>query len=125
MRLWLGTQLVIILTDPKDVEAVLTNMKLITKSSEYEFLKPWLGTGLLTSTGSKWMSRRKIITPAFHFKILEDFVETFDKQSSILVRNLKQFQGRGEFNIFPITALCALDVICGNLIGNQFNYLLF
>jgi cytochrome P450 family 4 len=77
-------------------------------------LKPWLNTGLLTSTGSKWISRRKILTPAFHFKILEDFVETFDTQSSVLVEKLRKFEGRGEFNIFPLTALCALDIICGS-----------
>lgn len=117
--MWLGPQLVFVMTDPKDVEVVLTSMKLITKSDEYEFIKPWLNTGLLTSTEKKWISRRKIITPAFHFKILEDFVETFDRQTTILVEKLKIFEGRGEFNIFPLTALCALDVICGNL--NQFN----
>lgn len=88
---------------------------MITKSTEYDFIKPWLNTGLLTSTGQKWLSRRKVITHAFHFKILEDFVESFDKQSTILVEKLKKFEGRGEFNIFPLTALCALDVICGNL----------
>lgn len=138
IRIWLGNQLVIIMIDPVDVDvnistietslttlmialikhqfafqAVLTNMKLITKSNEYNFMTPWLGTGLLTSTGWKWLSRRKVLTPAFHFKILEDFVEIFDAQSSILVKKLKKFEGRGEFDIFPLTALCALDVICG------------
>ena len=97
----------------KLLKDILTNMKLITKSDEYDFMKPWLGTGLLTSTGKKWMNRRKILTPAFHFKILEDFVDIFDKQSSILVGKLRKFEGQGEFDIFPLTALCALDVICG------------
>lgn len=95
-------------------QVVLTNMKLITKSNEYDYLKPWLNTGLLTSTDQKWISRRKIITHAFHFKILEDFVEIFDKQSSILVEKLKRFEGQEVFNIFPLTALCALDIICGD-----------
>lgn len=90
-------------------------MKLITKSDEYEFLKPWLNTGLLTSTGPKWINRRKVLTHAFHFKILEDFVESFDKNSSILVQKLRKFENLSEFNIFPETALCALDVICGIL----------
>lgn len=119
VRVWLGNQLLLVMVDPKDVEVVLTSTKLITKSDEYEFLKPWLNTGLLTSTDQKWISRRKIITPAFHFKILEDFVETFDRQTTILVRKLQVFEGREEFNIFPLTALCALDVICGKLVPSS------
>lgn len=78
-------------------------------------MKPWLGTGLLTSTGKKWASRRKIITPTFHFKILEQFVEIFDEQSDIFVKKLEQFKDQRAFNIFPLTALCALDIICSKL----------
>jgi cytochrome P450 family 4 len=52
---------VILLTDPKYAEYILGSQKHITKSSEYEqFLNPWLGTGLLTSTGQKWSKRRKV-----------------------------------------------------------------
>lgn len=131
VRVWLANQLVFIMSDPKDIEVkfdsvifcnnyttnvhkqvALTSMKLITKSDEYDFIKPWLNTGLLTSTGQKWTSRRKVLTSAFHFKILEDFIEIFDKQSSILVEKLQTFEG--QFNVFPLTALCALDVICGD-----------
>lgn len=113
-RIWLGNQLVVIFLDPKDVQAILTDIKLITKSQEYGYLEPWLRTGLLTSTNQKWMVRRKALTPAFHFKILDEFVEVFDKQTSILVEKLKAFERRGSFNVFPIVARSALDVICGS-----------
>lgn len=59
------------------------------------------------------MTRRKIITPAFHFSILEDFVSIFDKHSSILVEKLRKYEDQGDFDIFPLTALCTLDIICG------------
>ncbi|CRK95471.1 CLUMA_CG008940, isoform A [Clunio marinus] len=121
IRIWLGNQLVFFMTDPKDIEVVLTSMQLLSKSTEYDFLKPWLNTGLLTSTGQKWVKRRKVLTPAFHFKILDDFIEVFDKQSSILTENLRKLQGRGKFNIFPITALCTLDIIGETAMGISFN----
>lgn len=107
-----GPQVQILLSDPKDVEMILGSQKLIEKSDEYGFLSHWLGTGLLTSSGQKWFSRRKAITPTFHFKILEQFVEVFEKHSAIFVQNLGKFKGR-PLDIFPQITLCALDVICG------------
>ena len=93
----------------------MTSPKFITKSDDYGFLMPWLGTGLLTSTGKKWSQRRKIITPTFHFKILEQFIETFDHQSDILMEKLREKMQRSRgcaFDIYPLITLCALDVIC-------------
>lgn len=51
IRLWLGTNLVIFLTEPDDVEVILNSNVHIEKSSEYRFFKPWLGEGLLISSG--------------------------------------------------------------------------
>ena len=48
------------------------------------FFKPWLGTGLLLSTHQKWRVRRKLLTPAFHFRILEDALDVFNAQGQIL-----------------------------------------
>ena len=68
---------------PDTVEPLFNNnTELLGKSGEYEPLKRWLGTGLLTSTGSKWHSRRKALTPAFHFQILGDALTTFNSKVS-------------------------------------------
>lgn len=107
----LGPHPEIMVTDPSLAEAILGSQKLIEKSDEYDFLSQWLGTGLLTATGKKWFSRRKVITPAFHFKILDQFVEIFDKHSKMLVKNLEST--KGPIDIFQPVALCALDIISG------------
>lgn len=113
-RIWVGPQLAIFVTDPKAVETVLGSAKLIDKSSLYDFLVPWLGRGLLLSTGKKWFTRRRIITPTFHFKILEQFVEIFDQQSNVLIKKLKNdFKPNTAFDIYPLITLFALDVVCG------------
>lgn len=118
-RFYFGPQLQVVLTDPKAVEQVLGSQKLIDKSDEYDFIKPWLGEGLLISGGRKWFTRRKVITPTFHFKILEQFVETFDKQGDIFAKNLAKYKDQEAFDIFPHVTLCALDIICGELLKTQ------
>lgn len=55
----------------------------------YRLLLGWLGTGLLTSDGEKWQIRRKILTPAFHFNILQDFIQVFNEETESLVDRLK------------------------------------
>ena len=105
----------IVIQDPKIVEEILTSQKFIDKPGEYDALVEWLGRGLLISTGKKWHQRRKIITPAFHFKILEEFVKVMNKHGDIFVRKLKKFDDE-IIDVFPMVSLYTLDVICGTKI---------
>ncbi|EDS33496.1 cytochrome P450 4d10 [Culex quinquefasciatus] len=121
-RIWLGVDLLIFLMDARKVETILSSQKFLDKSIEYDFIRPWLGDGLLTSSGRKWHSRRKIITPTFHFKILEEFVEIFDQQSTVFVDQLKPMAASGEpFDVYPRVTLMALDVICESAMGTKVN----
>lgn len=110
------------ITDPQDVETLLSSSKLIAKSIDYNFMHQWLGTGLLNSTGKKWQSRRKIITPAFHFNILEEFIQIFNGQTAVMLDKVKEFAVTGEeINIYKYTTLCALDVILEASMGVKIN----
>lgn len=106
-----------LVSEAKVAEIVLSSStKYLAKNDLYDFLVPWLGDGLLLSKGKKWHNRRKILTPAFHFKILEEFVDIFDKQSDILVGSLKKLSNGQVFNIHNHITLMALDIVCGNLL---------
>ena len=111
-RILLGPKIIILLSEPNDVEVLLAKGSSIDKSEEYEYTKDWIGEGLITSTGQKWFARRKIITPAFHFSILQSFVKIFVRNSEIFVQNLSKFD---LVDIFPLTLLYALDNICGKI----------
>uniref|UniRef100_A0A1I8Q941 Cytochrome P450 n=2 Tax=Stomoxys calcitrans TaxID=35570 RepID=A0A1I8Q941_STOCA len=121
-RVWILQQLAVFSSDPRDIEVILSSPQHITKNNLYELLHSWLGTGLLMSTGKKWHSRRKIITPTFHFKILEQFVEIFDQQSSVMVKRLTdKADGKTAINIFPIICSMALDIIAETAMGVMIN----
>lgn len=103
-----------IISDPVVAEKLLSSQKILEKGADYQLLIDWLGTGLLISSGSKWHQRRKIITPAFHFSILERFIDIMDEQGKIFVEKLKHYDGK-VVDVFPLAGAFALDVICGKL----------
>lgn len=80
-----------------------------------------IGLGLVNSIGEKWHSRRKMITPAFHFSILQQFVDVFDSEINIMINKLKSHVNGDDFNIYQYINLAALDAICSTSLGLQFN----
>ncbi|XP_053664253.1 cytochrome P450 4c3-like [Anopheles marshallii] len=117
-RIWNGMTPYVLISQAQAVEKILSSTKNIEKGRDYEFLQPWLGTGLLTSPASKWQHRRKILTPTFHFRILSDFVEVFNKQSTVLVEKLaREVDNEGGFDCVRYITLCSLDIICETAMG--------
>nr|CAQ57675.1 cytochrome P450 [Nilaparvata lugens] len=120
-RTWAGPVPQIHITRPEHMEIVMSSLKHIDKSKAYTFLQPGLGTGLLTGTGAKWHSHRKMITPTLHFKILDVFVEVFGEKCQTLIENLLKKADGQEFDIYPFITHCALDIICETAMGTQIN----
>ncbi|XP_069680223.1 cytochrome P450 4C1-like isoform X2 [Periplaneta americana] len=121
LKVWFGPIPAVVITDPDYVKAVLNNTEMIEKAAFYKLFHPWLGFGLFTSTGQKWHSRRKIITPSFHFKILEQFIPIFAENSDILVNELRKEVGREVFDVNPYIFACSLDIICESAMGTSVN----
>lgn len=85
-------------------------------------LKDWLQDGLLTvGNRTKWLKRRKTLTPAFHFQILEKFVDVFEHQTDILLSILGKHVGSGAFDVANYVSLFTLDVICETSMGVAIN----
>ncbi|XP_074543073.1 cytochrome P450 4V8 [Halichoeres trimaculatus] len=119
LQMWLGPVPFVLLFHAETVEPIVANSVHMEKAIVYNFLHPWLGTGLLTSTGTKWRQRRKMLTPTFHFSILADFLEVMNEQAEILVEKLGKQAGKGKFNCFNHITLCALDIICETAMGKK------
>ena len=75
----LGERKIFSIFHPVPTEVVLGSSVNINKSFDYNPLLPWLGRGLLINHGSNWRSRRKLLTPAFHFQILQDCFLSFNQ----------------------------------------------
>jgi len=111
-RLFFGPLAVVVVYRARTIEALLNSGAPLVKGSAYKMMKPFLGTGLISSEGAKWKSRRRLLTPAFHFKILDDFNKVYNKQAGILVSKLEAAAESGkELDIRDRLSLCTLDTI--------------
>lgn len=114
---YLGMRPCITVYKAEYVETFLTNRNTQSKSYHYGLLHPWLGTGLLTSAGPKWKSRRRMLTPAFHFKILEDFVAPMNKMARRTAARIDDQFKETWIDAVPMAAACALDVLLDTIMG--------
>ena len=49
----------------------------------------WLGEGLLIANGQKWARNRRLLTPAFHFDILQPYIKVKNKAADVLLVSKK------------------------------------
>ncbi|XP_029156076.1 cytochrome P450 4C1-like isoform X1 [Nylanderia fulva] len=109
---WFGIKPFINLYKPELLEIILPSTMYIEKGNPYKFLDSWLGKGLLTSTGKQWFHDRKLISPTFHFNILDKFAIVIlenrdsDKMSRERITTIQAFINKA-----------ALDVICETAMG--------
>ncbi|KAH8260345.1 hypothetical protein KR026_009713 [Drosophila bipectinata] len=119
---WIGYNPHLLVTDPKYLEYILNSQELIQKSTIYNLLHPWLGSGLLTSYGSKWHKHRKMITPSFHFNILQDFHQVMNENSTKFITHLrKAAAGDSILDFQEYANYLTLDVICDTAMGVRIN----
>lgn len=117
LRFWFGVKPVVMFFKPETVEAVLSSNSLLDKTFVYDFLAPWFKQGLITSSGAKWRKRRKLLTPAFHFRILDDFLPVIDNHAQYLAMKLQTELGKESFDLVPYITLCSLDILCETAMG--------
>lgn len=66
----------------------------------------------VSSNGPKWHRKRKMLTPVFHFNILEEFVPAMNEQAALLADILLEQKGK-DIDIFNYLGKCTLNIICG------------
>ncbi|XP_041971593.1 cytochrome P450 4C1-like [Aricia agestis] len=104
--------------NPEDVEIITSGMKHHEKSHVYKFLSPWLQEGLLVSNGSKWQSRRKILTSAFHFNVLQKYFATMKDNDKALIESLRDTRG-DPVDIVSTISDYTLNTICEAAMGTN------
>lgn len=77
-------------------------------------LAKYVGEGLLTSTGEKWLKQRRLIQPAFHKKKLESLINTIKE---VIEEEFIKISSNTAIDIFPAMSDLAFKVVAKSLFG--------
>ncbi|XP_046637346.1 cytochrome P450 4c3-like [Daphnia pulicaria] len=116
-RIWICYYPAVHISHHKLLEPILSNPNLTTKTMEYKFIVSENCLGALA--GDKWRHRRRLLTPAFHFKILDGFISTFNEKSMASAAKMEEILGPSagskEIDVFPIMVKMTFDAISTKL----------
>ncbi|XP_075250518.1 cytochrome P450 4V2-like [Convolutriloba macropyga] len=116
--LFVGFQPFLFLGKATHATIVFKGSKHSEKATTYYLFHRWLGTGLLTSGGEKWKTRRKMLTPAFHFDILDRSLVTMMKHTSVAMDIFKQHADQSKWvDVWDLMSLLALDIVADAAMG--------
>nr|XP_050050579.2 cytochrome P450 4V2-like [Dermacentor andersoni] len=111
-----GPKPFLIAVTPDTVERVLSSTENVNKSFLYAMLKSWVGNGLLTSEKAIWKTRRKVLTPAFHFRILDEYVPIMNRRAALLCDKLAAL-GRDHFDVLPVMRIATFGILFETAMG--------
>ncbi|XP_054741021.1 probable cytochrome P450 4ad1 [Anastrepha obliqua] len=113
----------IMLSDPAEIQNILSSSALLYKEHLYSFLRPWLGDGLVTAAGARWLKHRQIYAPAFEQKAIDGYLQVVHQAGKRLVEKLAQritstTDGVSKvLDVQPLTNKCTLDIAVENTTG--------
>ncbi|XP_071983560.1 cytochrome P450 4B1-like [Engystomops pustulosus] len=110
--LWLGNFYAsLIITHPDYAKAILTRQD-PKDDTAYRFIIPWIGEGLLVSSGQKWFQHRRLITPGFHYDVLKPYVTLMADCTKIMLDKWERLVPDGNpVELFHHVSLMTLDSI--------------
>ncbi|KAL1423609.1 hypothetical protein MTO96_020988 [Rhipicephalus appendiculatus] len=111
-----GPQPFLIATTPKSIEPVLTNSQNLNKAFLYEMMKPWVGNGMLISEKGKWRSRRKVLAPAFHFRVVDGYAPIMNRRAREMITRLDTM-GTDFFDVVPVVRFAAFGILFETILG--------
>ncbi|XP_077557447.1 cytochrome P450 4C1-like [Haemaphysalis longicornis] len=113
-----GFEPMVFLCTAETAEPLLSSTSNLKKSTIYDKLHPWLGSGgLITSFGERWRLHRKLLTPAFHFRVLDNFLPVINEQGDRLVEELSHLADGKAVNLWPVLSKCTMAAICETAMG--------
>ncbi|KAJ1519326.1 hypothetical protein ONE63_004625 [Megalurothrips usitatus] len=120
-KFWLGERPWLHLTRPEDLEGLLNSGKQTHKPEVvYGPVSGFFGRGLITLNGEAWRRHRRVLTPAFHFAVLERYSGIFTRRAALFADKLAEAEAGGHsFDFMPHIGAFVTDTVMETAFGLQ------
>ncbi|VDI55369.1 cytochrome P450, family 4, subfamily B, polypeptide 1 [Mytilus galloprovincialis] len=101
------------LTHPDTIKVVMKSTSPKSrKGAGIAFMLPWIGESLLVADGPKWERNRRLLTPAFHFSILNGYFKIYNDVTDTLLEKFAEGSKNGKYvEVFQYSGLATLDIL--------------
>ncbi|XP_039751858.1 cytochrome P450 4C1-like [Pararge aegeria] len=117
LRVWLGTELNIIVSNPEDVKLLLTNNKINVKGPQYKYMADVLGGGILSGSGTPWRKHRKVAAPNYGKRAIENYTDIFNRETDLLLQKYAETPKGEEIDIYKYIVQTTSYIVCQTLMG--------
>lgn len=113
VRLPLGFFTVHLPFAPADIRHVLQGANAsFVRGKGYDFFKLFMGTGLLTTDGAEWKTRRRVVNPLFHHQMVEGMVGAMTAATTrVLDRWEREVHSDAGLDVVPESMHITLDAL--------------
>ncbi|XP_037299368.1 cytochrome P450 4d8 [Manduca sexta] len=113
--LWLGTKLFTVVADPVTFEYL--SKTCLEKDDLRNIAQPLIGNGTIFAPVSIWRPRRKIVASHFGLARLNSFVDIFSQQSQVMIKKIKNLEGKGAKSVYNFFKGYSMDSVCETVLG--------
>ncbi|XP_052072903.1 cytochrome P450 4B1-like [Mytilus californianus] len=101
------------LTHPDTIKVVMKSTAPKSRQGAgISFMLPWIGESLLVSDGPKWERNRRLLTPAFHFSILNGYFKIYNDVTDTLLEKFAEGSKNAKYvEVFQYSGLATLDIL--------------
>ena len=110
-----------VINHPDDIKRVmLSNHRNYTKGVGLDRVKILLGNGIMTSEGALWRRQRRMMQPAFHRRVIDQFGALIGEVNERYARRWESQAARGEpVNISNDTSELTLEIVLRSIFGTD------
>lgn len=117
-QMWIGPILSVGVSDPKDVQTLLTNENCLNRPYVYNFIP--CNESMVAKKKELWRPDRRALNTSFNINVLQSFVPHLNEKCRILIEKMEPHVKRAS-DFHHLFDMCSMDMITRTMLGIEMN----